>query len=370
MRLPHAHPKNSVSTILVTGGAGFIGSNFVRHWLAHHADDRVVNYDLLTYAANPKTLDDLAAGEGSRYAFVRGDIRDYDHSLATMRRHSVDVVVNFAAESHNSRGVVQPAVFFETNVVGTVQLMRAALDANVGRFHHVSTCEVYGDLPLDADGAFAETSPLAPRTPYNASKAAADLAVHAFCETYGLAATISNCANNYGPYQFPEKVIPHFVVRVLSGRPMPLYRNSRNRREWLHVDDHCRAVDAILERGKAGETYNIGSGVEIDIEGLADRVVDILDAPSALKTYVPDRPGHDRRYLLDSSKIRNDLGWQPRVDFETGFRDTVCWYRDNPHWWRALLDRLEVDETGWTDVATGTAPPPSGQRAEAVVSLP
>ena len=241
-----------MSTILVTGGAGFIGSNFVRHWLARHANDCVVNYDLLTYAANSRSLDDVAAREGSRYVFVHGDIRDYDHVLTTIRAHAVDAIVNFAAESHNSRGVVHPEAFFETNVVGTVQLMRAALDAGVGRFHHVSTCEVYGDLPLDAEDAFTESSPLVPKTPYNASKAGADRAVNAFSETYGLPVTISNCANNYGPYQFPEKVIPHFVVSVLNGKPMTLYRSSRNRREWLHVDDHCRAIETIIERGRIG----------------------------------------------------------------------------------------------------------------------
>jgi len=349
MRLPHIRPEGSVSTIFVTGGAGFIGSNFVRHWLAHHANDRVVNYDLLAYAANSTSLDDVAASEGSRYVFVQGDIRDRERVLSTLRGHAVDAVVNFAAESHNSRAVAQPVAFFETNVVGTVQLMTAALEAGVSRFHHVSTCEVYGDLPLDADDAFRESSPLVPKTPYSASKAAADLAVNAFAETFGLPVTISNCANNYGPYQFPEKVIPHFVVSVLNGKPMTLYRSSRNRREWLHVDDHCRAIETIIERGRLGETYNVGSGVEVDIEGIADRVLDILNGDRALKTYVPDRPGHDRRYLLDSSKIRAELEWRPRIDFEEGFRATVHWYRDNADWWRGLLDRLDIDETGWQD---------------------
>ena len=351
MRLPHTE-SDSVSTILVTGGAGFIGSNFVRHWLCHHAGDQVVNYDLLTYAANPASLADVAEREGDRYVFVHGDVRDYVLALASMRDHSVDLVVNFAAESHNSRGVIHPQTFFETNVVGTVQLMRAALDAGVSRFHHISTCEVYGDLPLDTDDAFTESSPLVPRTPYNASKAAADLAVNAFAETYGLPVTISTCANNYGPYQFPEKVIPHFVVSVLTGDPLTLYRSSRNRREWLHVHDHCRAIETIIEQGTLGETYNVGSGFEVDIEGIADRVLEALGENSALKSYVPDRPGHDRRYLLDASKIRTELGWQPRIDFEKGFRDTVRWYRDNGDWWRPLLNRRDVDETKWLDQRT------------------
>ncbi|MCY3622300.1 MAG: dTDP-glucose 4,6-dehydratase [Gammaproteobacteria bacterium] len=354
-----------MSTILVTGGAGFIGSSFVRHWLAHHANDRVVNYDLLTYAACPASLDDVVEREGDRYAFVQGDIRDYDLALATIRGHAVDVIVNFAAESHNSRAVVQPETFFTTNVVGTVQLMRAALEAGVSRFHHVSTCEVYGDLPLDADDTFVESSPFVPKTPYNASKAAADLAVNAFFETYGLPATISNCANNYGPYQFPEKVIPHFVVSVLNGKPMTLYRGSRNRREWLHVDDHCRAIETIIERGRLGEMYNVGSGLEVDIEGIADRILEVLNADPALKSYVPDRPGHDRRYLLDSSKIRSELGWQPRIDFEAGFEATVHWYRDNVHWWRGLLDRVVVDETGWQDDPEDVDAPPKSSVPQA-----
>ena len=367
MRPRHTRPEGSVSTILVTGGAGFIGSNFVRYWFKHHANDRVVNYDLLTYAANPASLDDVVARAGNRYAFVHGDIRDYDLALATLREHAVDVIVNFAAESHNSRAVVQPQTFFETNVVGTVQLMRAAREAGVGRFHHVSTCEVYGDLALDANDAFAESSPLVPKTPYNASKAAADLAVGAFAETYGLPATISKCANNYGPYQFPEKVIPHFVVSVLNGKPMTLYRSSRNRREWLHVDDHCRAIETIVEEGRVGETYNVGSGQEADIEGIAARILDALDADPALKSYVPDRPGHDRRYLLDSSKIRTELGWQPRIDFEKGFRNTVHWYRDNADWWRPLLDRVDVDETKWqTPDGCETSPGSSLAQARAI----
>ena len=346
-----------MSTILVTGGSGFIGSNFIRYWLGRHTADRVVNYDCLTYAANPASLDDVVAHEPSRYTFVQGDIRDYDSALATLRTHAVDAIVNFAAESHNSRAVVHPEAFFETNVVGTVQLMRAALESGVGRFHHVSTCEVYGDLPLESGDAFTESSPLLPRTPYNASKAAADLAVNAFAETYGLPVTVSNCANNYGPYQFPEKVIPHFVVRVLNGEAMPLYRSSRNRREWLHVDDHCRAIESILERGAVGETYNVGSGLEVDIEGIADRILGILDADPALKTYVPDRPGHDRRYLLDSTKIHEALDWQPGIDFEAGFRETVLWYRDNADWWQPLLKRLEVDEGHWQDASTYSRDP-------------
>ena len=342
-----------MSTVLVTGGAGFIGSNFVRFWLRNHPQDRVVNYDLLTYAANLASLADVAAVETERYVFVRGDIGDYDLALRTLKEFRVDAIVNFAAESHNSRAVVHPDAFFKTNVLGTVQLMRAALDAGVARFHHVSTCEVYGDLPLDSGERFTESSPLVPKTPYNASKAAADLAVGAFQLTYDLPTTISNCANNYGPYQFPEKVIPHFVVSVLQDKPMTLYRSSRNRREWLHVDDHCRAIEAILERGRVAETYNVGSGLEVDVEGIADRIIELLGLDESVKTYVPDRPSHDRRYLLDSDKLRDELGWRPEVDFDDGFRHTVDWYRANPAWWRPLLDRVQIDESRWQDKAAG-----------------
>ena len=336
-----------MSTLLVTGGAGFIGANFVRYWLRRHPQDMVVTYDVLSYAANLENLAGLPAEQAERHVFVKGDIGDYDLALATLREHGADVVVNFAAESHNSRALLHPDAFFQTNVVGTVQLMRAALAADVPRFHHVSTCEVYGDLALDSPDAFTEASPLLPKTPYNASKAAADLAVRAFVETFGLAATISNCANNYGAYQFPEKVIPRFVVSALQGEPMTLYRHSHNKREWLHVDDHCRAIELILDGGEIGQTYNVGSGVEVDVEGIAARIIERLGLDESCKTYVPDRPGHDRRYLLDSSKLRKRLGWAPQVEFEDGFRCTVDWYRDNPQWWRPLLERLDIDETRW-----------------------
>ena len=340
-----------MSTLLVTGGAGFIGANFIRYWLREHPQDRIVNYDLLTYAGNPANLDGIESAHPERYAFVQGDIADRAAALSTLRAHGVDAVVNFAAESHNSRAVLDPAAFFRTNAVGTVELMRAALDAGVARFHHISTCEVYGDLALDSPDSFKETSPLAPKTPYNASKAAADMAVNAFFLTYDLPITISNCANNYGPYQFPEKVIPRFATCALDGEPMTLYRSSRNRREWLHVDDHCRAIDAVLARGRIGETYNVGSGLEVDVEGIADRILDILGLDAALKTYVPDRPSHDRRYLLDCTKIRTELGWHPQVEFEEGFRSTVQWYRDNADWWRPLQARAAVDEANWRNGA-------------------
>ncbi len=336
-----------MSTVLVTGGAGFIGSNFIRYWLHRYPTDSIVNYDFLTYAGNLPNLTDVAEEEADRYRFVQGDIGDYDLALETMQEHRPDYVVNFAAESHNSRAVLHPEVFFQTNCVGTVQLMRAALEAKVPRFHHISTCEVYGDLSLDTDDVFTEDSPFLPKTPYNASKAAADMAVKTFFLTYDLPVTISNCSNNYGAYQFPEKVIPLFTVRALQGQKMTLYTTSQNKREWLHVDDHCRAIDLILKQGKVGEIYNIGSGLEVDVEGIADGILNVLGLDDSYKTYVPDRPSHDRRYLLDSSKIRRELGWSPEVDFEEGFNLTVNWYKENESWWRPLMDRAEIDEGKW-----------------------
>ena len=341
--------------LLVTGGAGFIGSNFIRHWLREHATDSVVNYDLLTYAGDRSSLADVEATAGSRYTFVRGDIADMSAVLAVLEEHRPDAIVNFAAESHNSRAILDPVAFARTNVVGTQVLLEAARQTRVGRFHHISTCEVYGDLALDSRESFREDSPYRPRTPYNASKAAADLIVRAFHDTYRLPVTISNCSNNYGPYQFPEKVIPLFLTNALDGLPLPLYRHSENRREWLHVDDHCRAIELVLLRGGIGETYNVGSGDERSVEEIADAVLAATGKPASLKTYVEDRPGHDRRYLLDHSKISRELGWEPRIPFERGLRETVAWYRANPAWWREKRDRAlaGVDESRWSATARG-----------------
>src|SRR3954451_2913013 len=329
--------------LLVTGAAGFIGSNFVRFWTERHPDDDVVALDLLTYAGNRANLTDV---EG-RITFVPGDIGDQGLVQDLLRDRAVDVVVNFAAESHKRLAVLDPARFFRTNVMGTQALLEAARQVGVSRFHHISTCEVYGDLPLDGDEAFSEESPYRPRTPYNASKAAADHAVRAYLETYGLAVTITNCCNNYGPYQFPEKVIPLFTTNALDNRALPLYASTENKREWLHVLDHCMAVEAVLERGKVGETYNVGSGVERTISEIADGVLRVLGKPDSLKTIVPDRPGHDRRYLLDSQKIERELGWRPTIEFDEGLADTVTWYAANHDWWQALRDRAPVEETAW-----------------------
>jgi dTDP-glucose 4,6-dehydratase len=331
--------------LLVTGAAGFIGSNFVRYWVDRHPDSQVVAYDLLTYAGNRDNLADVA----DRVTFVQGDIADLDAVGGALTAHGCEVIVNFAAESHNSYAIVNPTRFFETNVLGTQALLEAARRAGVRRFHHISTCEVYGDLPLDTDEVFREDSPYRPRTPYNASKAGADHAVRAYHATFELPVTITNCANNYGPYQFPEKVIPLFTTYALDDRPLPLYASTQNRREWIHVRDHCRAIERVLAAGEVGETYHVGTGVEKTVEEIADGVLDALEKPRQLKKIVPDRPGHDRRYVLDWSKIRRELGWEPTVSFEAGLQETVAWYADNRAWWAPLRDRAPVvEEAAWT----------------------
>ncbi|HAF11024.1 MAG TPA: dTDP-glucose 4,6-dehydratase [Chloroflexi bacterium] len=336
--------------LLVTGGAGFIGSNFIRQWLADHSGDTIVNFDLLTYAGDRSSLADVERDYPGRYAFVRGDIADPGVVGDAFARHRPEAVVNFAAESHNSRAVLDPGAFVRTNVLGTQTLLDAAKAAGLTRFHHISTCEVYGDLALDSADSFREDSPYRPRTPYNASKAAADHLVRAYGETFGLPVTISNCANNYGPYQHPEKVIPLFATNAMDDLPVPLYRHSENRREWIHVEDHCRAIALVLERGQVGETYNIGTGDERSVEQIADAVLEATGKPPVLKTYVEDRPGHDRRYLLDHSKIRRELGWAPRIAFAEGLRSTVDWYAGHRAWWepkRTALDG-QLDERTWS----------------------
>jgi dTDP-glucose 4,6-dehydratase len=328
--------------ILVTGGAGFIGSNFVRYWTEEHPGDHVVVYDSLTYAGTRSNVEGLEVG------FVQGDVCDLDVALDSLEREQIDTVVHFAAESHNSLAALDPGRFFRTNVVGTQTMLEAARRHGVSRFHHISTCEVYGDLDLDTEDRFNEESPYRPRTPYNASKAGADHAVRAYSETFGLPVTITNCSNNYGPYQFPEKVIPLFTTQALDDLPLPLYASTQNRREWLHVQDHCRAIDAVLGRGRVGETYHVGSGVEASIEQIADAVLARLGKPASLKEIVPDRPGHDRRYLLDTTKIRIELGWRPLVAFDEGVAETVDWYAANRAWWEPLRGRAPVVETAWT----------------------
>ena len=329
-----------MATILITGAAGFIGSHFARYWTANHSDDHVVVLDALTYAGTTTNLTSI----WDEISFVQADIGDGPAMERTLSEYAVDTVVHFAAESHNSLAVLEPARFFHTNVLGTHALLEACRRVGVGRFHQVSTTEVYGDLPLDTEESFTEESPYRPRNPYNASKAGADHAVRAYYETFELPITITNCANNYGPNQFPEKVIPLFATRALEGRPLPVYASKHNRREWIHVLDHCRAIDAVLHDGRIGETYHIGTGEEASITQIADTVLDELGLPQSLREIVPDRPGHDRRYLLDSAKLRGDLGWEPQFNFHDGLRKTVRWYADNRSWWEPLRGRSPVTE--------------------------
>ncbi|MGH9169323.1 MAG: dTDP-glucose 4,6-dehydratase [Acidimicrobiales bacterium] len=331
--------------LLITGGAGFIGSNFARYWSLEHPADAIVVLDLLTYAGVRASLADLE--DRGAVKFVQGDIGDQQLVESILAADRIDTIVNFAAESHNSYAVVDPGRFFRTNVLGTQVLCEAAKRQGVRRLHHISTCEVFGDLALDSDEAFVEGSLYRPRTPYNASKAAADHVVRSYGETFGLPATITNCCNNYGPYQFPEKVVPLFTTRAIKGEPLHLYAATANRREWLHVDDHCRAIEAVLEAGQVGETYLVGSGVEASIEEIADLVLAATGGSHDLKTIVADRPGHDRRYLLDSTKIRRQLGWSPQVDFDEGMARTVSWYEQNRSWWEPLIGRSPVAEDSW-----------------------
>jgi dTDP-glucose 4,6-dehydratase len=318
---------------LVTGGAGFIGSNFIHYLFAKYPDVQVVNLDKLTYAGN---LDNLKSLEGNtRYKFVKGDIADLELVVKLVK--DVDVIVNFAAESHNDRAIADPGIFAKTNVLGTQMLLEAAKQAGNKRVHHISTCEVFGDLELDDPRKFLETDPYLPKTPYNASKAGANHIVMAYFHTYGLPVTISHCSNNYGPYQFPEKIIPLFTTNALQDKQLPLFKSSMNKREWIHVDDHSAGIDLVIQKGKLGEAYNIGTEVEKSVEEITELILKNLDKPDSLKMYVPDRLQHDIRYLLDSNKIREELGWGPKIEFEDGIKETIKWYKENKDWWKKLI---------------------------------
>ena len=346
--------------ILVTGGAGFIGGNFVHYWAEQHPDDAIVVLDALTYAGNRSTISGVEQAE-----LVEGDIRDTDLVERLLRDRAISTIVHFAAESHVDRSITGPDAFIDTNILGTNSLLKAArkvwLDEGSGRphrFHHISTDEVYGSLGPD-DAAFSETTPYAPNSPYSASKASSDHLVRAYHHTYGLEVTTSNCSNNYGPYQYPEKLIPLFLLNALYGRDLPIYGDGMNVRDWLHVEDHCRGIEACLDKGVPGETYNIGGGAELTniavIEQICTQVdrafaADLFlaqqypDAPAAtgraskiLKTFVTDRAGHDRRYAIDEEKARTDLGYAPKYDFKMGLAKTIRWYLDNRQWWESFL---------------------------------
>jgi dTDP-glucose 4,6-dehydratase len=350
-----------LANLLVTGGAGFIGGNFVHYWNAHHPEERVIVLDALTYAGNRSTLEGAANAE-----LVVGDIRDTALVLRLLRDHKIATIVHFAAESHVDRSIEGPDTFVSTNILGTHSLLKAASElwlrgtGKEHRFHHISTDEVFGSLGPE-DPAFSEATPYAPNSPYAASKAASDHLVRAYHHTFGLQVTTSNCSNNYGPFQYPEKLIPLFLLNALHGRPLPIYGDGMNVRDWLHVEDHCRGIEACLAEGRPGETYNIGGGAELPNRTVIDRLCTEVDrafeeteglaqrfpaAPAAkgeptasLRTFVTDRPGHDRRYAIDETKARSELDYAPQHRFEDGLRQTLRWYLDNESWWRPLMKR-------------------------------
>jgi dTDP-glucose 4,6-dehydratase len=318
--------------LLVTGGAGFIGSTYVRLVRRQRPDDLVVNVDVLTYAGNLENLRDLESD--ARHVFVRADIRDGGAMLALMRRHAIDAVVNFAAESHVDRSIMSAAPFLDTNVAGTLCLLEAARAAGVRRFLQVSTDEVYGTL--GSTGAFEESTPVSPRSPYSASKAAADHFVMAFHHTHGMDTVITRCSNNYGPYQFPEKLVPLMILNAFGGQPLPVYGDGMYVRDWIHVEDHCDAVDMVLRAGRAGDVYNIGAENERPNLDVVRAILRLAGRDDSLIRHVPDRPGHDRRYAMNAAKIRDTLGWRPRRTFDDGLAATVAWYRDNGTWTEAV----------------------------------
>jgi dTDP-glucose 4,6-dehydratase len=369
-----------VSTLLVTGGAGFIGANFVQYWLDAHPGDRVIVLDALTYAGNRASLEPAERRAG--FEFVQGDICDGDLATRLIREREISTVVHFAAESHVDRSIVGPEDFLHTNVLGTQSLLQAARAAWMPdsaasgpvRFHHISTDEVYGSLGPD-DSAFGESTPYAPNSPYAASKAASDHLVRAYHHTYGLPVTTSNCSNNYGPYQFPEKLIPLMIVNALEGRRLPVYGDGGNVRDWLYVTDHCRAIERVLLEGRVGETYNVGGRNEwrnVDVVRLLCGTLDSAFAAepslkarfpacpaatarpvSELVTFVKDRPGHDRRYGVDTTKLERELGFTPAESFETGLRKTVAWYLEHEAWWRGVMDGSYRD---WMRAQYGDSP--------------
>ena len=322
--------------ILITGGAGFIGSNFIFYELEHHPEDRLICLDKLTYAGNLSTLKDVL--DRPNFRFVKEDICDREAVYRLFEEEHPDIVVHFAAESHVDRSIENPGVFLETNIMGTAVLMDASRKYGVKRFHQVSTDEVYGDLPLDRpDLLFTEETPLHTSSPYSSSKAAADLLAMAYCRTYGLPVTISRCSNNYGPYQFPEKLIPLMIANCLADKPLPVYGQGLNVRDWLYVEDHCKAIDLIIRNGRAGEVYNIGGHNEMANIDIVKLILRELGKSEDLITYVTDRKGHDMRYAIDPSKIHAELGWLPETMFADGIKKTIRWYLDNKEWWETII---------------------------------
>jgi dTDP-glucose 4,6-dehydratase len=328
---------DSSMNLLVTGGAGFIGSNFIFYMLKKYLNYRIVCLDLLTYAGNLSTLEPIL--DNPNFRFVKGDIADRNLVFNLFEEEKFDVVVNFAAESHVDRSIEDPGVFLRTNIIGTQVLMDACRKYGVKRFHQVSTDEVYGDLPLDRlDLFFTEETPIHTSSPYSASKAAADLLVLAYYRTYKLPVTISRCSNNYGPYHFPEKLIPLMITRALNDQLLPVYGKGENVRDWLYVEDHCSAIDLIIHKGRVGEVYNIGGHNERTNLEVVKTILKELGKPEYLITYVKDRPGHDLRYAIDPSKIKNELGWEPTISFDEGIKKTIRWYLDNKQWWENIIN--------------------------------
>lgn len=319
--------------LLITGGAGFIGSNFIIYWLKNYPQDSIINFDKLTYAGNLENLKE--AENNSRYKFIQGDVCDPESVNVAMQ--NVDVVVHFAAESHVDRSILEPATFVMTNVIGTQVLLDAAIKYRVKRFHHISTDEVFGSLDLEDKNKFSEQTPYSPRSPYSASKAGSDHLVQAYFVTYGLPITITNCSNNFGPYQFPEKLIPLAITNLLENKKVPVYGDGLYVRDWLYVEDHCRAIDLVLNKGKIGETYCVG-GLTEDISNLTviKKILHVMEKDESEIEFVKDRPGHDRRYALDWSKIKNKLGWQPEHSFDEWLNKTIEWYKTHQDWWKRV----------------------------------
>lgn len=322
--------------IIVTGGAGFIGGNFVHYMLKEHPEYQIICLDKLTYAGNMETLEPVM--DNPNFTFVKADIADRDAVYALFEKEKPDVVVNFAAESHVDRSITDPGIFLQTNIIGTGVLLDACRIYGIKRYHQVSTDEVYGDLPLDRPNLFfTEETPLHTSSPYSASKASADLLVMAYHRTYGLPTTISRCSNNYGPYHFPEKLIPLMIANALNDKPLPVYGKGENVRDWLYVEDHCRAIDMIIHKGRVGEVYNIGGHNERTNLQVVKTVLKELGKSEDLITYVTDRPGHDRRYAIDPAKIHAELGWEPLTLFDEGIKKTVKWYLENREWWEHII---------------------------------
>lgn len=323
-------------TIIVTGGAGFIGGNFIHYMIANHPEYRIVCLDKLTYAGNISTL--ASVNGRSNFRFIKADICDRDAVYRIFEEEHPDIVVNFAAESHVDRSIENPSIFLETNIMGTAVLMDACRKFGIVRYHQVSTDEVYGDLPLDRpDLFFTETTPIHTSSPYSSSKASADLLVLAYNRTYGLPVTISRCSNNYGPYHFPEKLIPLMIINALDDKPLPVYGKGENVRDWLYVEDHCRAIDLIIHNGRVGEVYNVGGHNEMRNIDIVKLILKHLGKPESLITYVADRKGHDLRYAIDPTKIHNELGWLPETKFADGLAKTVDWYLANKSWWEPIV---------------------------------